>query len=56
MKANPYHPDWKNYTGKDRGVGSDVVKRSKRGRVKGDGFIFIPLLGYKLLRKEVHYA
>ncbi|WP_201022778.1 HNH/endonuclease VII fold putative polymorphic toxin, partial [Pseudomonas syringae] len=22
----PYHPDWKNYTGKDRGVGADVVK------------------------------
>ncbi len=26
MKADPYHPDWKNYTGKDRGVGADVVK------------------------------
>ncbi|WP_221035127.1 hypothetical protein, partial [Pseudomonas syringae group genomosp. 3] len=26
MKADPYHPDWKNYTGKDRGVGADFVK------------------------------
>ncbi len=26
MKADPYHPDWQNYTGKDRGVGADVVK------------------------------
>ncbi|WP_204903116.1 hypothetical protein, partial [Pseudomonas syringae] len=27
MRADPYHPDWKNYTGKDRGgVGADVVK------------------------------
>ncbi|WP_146758497.1 hypothetical protein [Pseudomonas syringae] len=26
MKADPYHPDWKNYTGTDRGVGADVVK------------------------------
>ncbi|WP_160320700.1 hypothetical protein, partial [Pseudomonas syringae group genomosp. 3] len=25
MRADPYHPDWKNYTGKDRGVGADVV-------------------------------
>ncbi|ORC45962.1 hypothetical protein BZK31_28705, partial [Pseudomonas floridensis] len=26
MKADPYHADWKNYTGTDRGVGADVVK------------------------------
>ncbi|WP_223272571.1 hypothetical protein, partial [Pseudomonas syringae] len=26
MKADAYHPDWKNYTGTDRGVGADVVK------------------------------
>ncbi|KTC57576.1 hypothetical protein AO287_27115 [Pseudomonas savastanoi] len=26
MKADAYHPAWKNYTGTDRGVGADVVK------------------------------
>ncbi|WP_164341921.1 hemagglutinin repeat-containing protein [Pseudomonas viridiflava] len=25
MKADPYHPDWKNYSGTDRGVGADRV-------------------------------
>ncbi|MCH5517361.1 polymorphic toxin type 24 domain-containing protein, partial [Pseudomonas syringae] len=33
MKADPYHPDWKNYTGTDRGVGADVVKGG--GEAKG---------------------
>ncbi|MBI6799355.1 hemagglutinin repeat-containing protein, partial [Pseudomonas syringae] len=26
MKADPYHPDWKSYTGTDKGVGADFVK------------------------------
>jgi hypothetical protein len=29
MEANPYHPDWKGYTGTDRGVGADAVKNEK---------------------------
>ncbi|WP_439865852.1 hypothetical protein ACTAB9_02945 [Pseudomonas syringae] len=38
MKADPYHPDWKNYTGKDRGVGADVVKvgESIKGKLRID--------------------
>ncbi|RMN07713.1 hypothetical protein ALQ65_200040 [Pseudomonas syringae pv. coriandricola] len=32
MRADPYHPDWKNYTGKDRGVGADVVKGGEGGK------------------------
>ncbi|WP_259640335.1 hemagglutinin repeat-containing protein [Pseudomonas syringae] len=38
MKADAYHPDWKNYTGTDRGVGADVVKGG--GEAKGAGAAF----------------
>ena len=35
MKTDPYHPDWKNYTGKDRGVGADVVKDNNQAKNAG---------------------
>ncbi|SFM85430.1 Haemagluttinin repeat-containing protein, partial [Pseudomonas syringae] len=42
MRADPYHPDWKNYTGKDRGVGADVVKGGEGAKATGEAATQIP--------------
>ncbi|WP_439852303.1 hypothetical protein [Pseudomonas syringae] len=39
MKADPYHPDWKNYTGKERGVGADVVKGGEGAQGEASGLL-----------------
>ncbi|MGI4836419.1 MAG: hypothetical protein ACRYF9_02235, partial [Janthinobacterium lividum] len=33
MKADPYHPGWKEYNGSDRGVGADVVGAKEIGTI-----------------------
>ncbi|MGN2432756.1 hypothetical protein [Pseudomonas syringae] len=35
MKAHPYHPDWKNYTGRREGLGSMLlrVERVRKGKL-----------------------
>ncbi|MCF5528206.1 hypothetical protein GIV74_25795 [Pseudomonas syringae] len=39
MKGEAYHPDWKNYTGKDRGVGADVVKGGEGAQGEASGLL-----------------
>lgn len=45
MKADPYHPDWKSYSGTDRGVGADRVNAESGPKAIDNSVIGKPRTG-----------